>query len=79
MSILEQCISYGNGNLTNKEISQLLGVIDEQLLMILLRIYTTTISLINSNIFNDSEINNYLRLLDNLIERVFQISMARMT
>ena len=30
MSILEQCISYGNGNLIEKDISNLLGIIDEK-------------------------------------------------
>ena len=35
MSILEQCISYCNGDLTDKKISQLLGVIDQKLLITL--------------------------------------------
>ena len=32
MSILEQCISYGNENLTTDKISHLLGIIDEKVI-----------------------------------------------
>ena len=32
MSILEQCISYGNENLTTEKISHLLGIIDEKVI-----------------------------------------------
>ena len=79
MSILEQCISYGNGNLTNSEISQLLGVIDEHIVDdIISNLYNNDISNIQT-IFNDMKISNYTKLLDCLIERVFQISIAHTT
>ncbi len=79
MSILEQCISYCNGDLTDKEISNLLGIIDQTIVdNIILALYSNSYESIH-NLLENSEINNYLRLLDNLIERIFQISTARMT
>ena len=79
MSILEQCISYCNGDLTDKKISQLLGVIDQRIIdNIILALYSNSLKSIQ-DLIESSEINNYLRLLDNLIERIFQISTARMT
>ena len=46
MSILEQCISYGNGNLKDENISNLLGVIDQKL------IDDIIINLLNNSISN---------------------------
>ncbi len=77
MSILEQCISYGNGNLKYSEISQLLGIVDEKLVDdILLNLINNSISNIHSLLDNNTS-NNYYKLLDCLIERVFQISISR--
>ena len=77
MSILEQCISYGNGNLKDENISNLLGVIDQKLIDdIINNLLNNSISNIQS-IFNKIDINNYQKLLDLLIERVYQISIAR--
>ena len=79
MSILEQCISYCNGILTDKEISNLLGIIDQTIVdNIILALYSNSFESIH-DLLENSEINNYYRLLDNLIERIFQISSARMT
>lgn len=77
MSILEQCISYGNGNLIEKDISNLLGIIDEKVVdEIIVNLHQNNIVDIK-NILETKEINNYAKLLDKLIERVFQISIAR--
>ena len=79
MSILEQCISYGNGNLIEKDISNLLGIIDEKVVdEIIVNLHQNNLVDIK-NILEKKEINNYSKLLDKLIERVFQISMARAT
>ncbi len=79
MSILEQCISYENGNLTNKKISQLLGVIDEKLIDdIIASLHTNSIKKIQT-VLDKTEVNNYPKLLDCLIERIFQISLTRST
>ena len=77
MSILEQCISYGNGNLKYSEISQLLGIVDEKLVDdILLNLINNSMSNIHA-LLDDNVSNNYYKLLDSLIERVFQISISR--
>ena len=77
MSILEQCISYGNGNLIEKDISKLLGIIDEKVVdEIIVSLHQNNLVDIK-NILETKEINNYSKLLDRLIERVFQISIAR--
>ena len=73
MSILEQCISYGNGNLKYTEISQLLGIVDEKLVDdIVLNLINNSMSNIHALLDNVS--NDYYKLLDCLIERIFQIA-----
>ncbi len=77
MSILEQCISYGNGELKKAEIMDLLGVIDHSTVDdIILNLLNNSIQNINQ-ILNNSKISNYSKLLDLLIERVFQVSLSR--
>jgi DNA polymerase-3 subunit gamma/tau len=77
MSILEQCISYGNGELKQTEIIQLLGVIDHSIVDdIILNLLNNSIENINE-ILSTLEMSNYTKLLDLLIERVFQISISR--
>jgi DNA polymerase-3 subunit gamma/tau len=77
MSILEQCISYGNGELKQTEIIQLLGVIDHSNVDdIILNLLNNSIENINE-ILSPLEMSNYTKLLDLLIERVFQISISR--
>ena len=77
MSILEQCISYGNGELKQTEIIQLLGVIDHSIVDdIILNLLNNSIENINE-ILSPLEMSNYTKLLDLLIERVFQISISR--
>ena len=77
MSILEQCISYGNGELKQTEIIQLLGVIDHSIVDdIILNLLNNSIQNIN-DILSTSKISNYTKLLDLLIERVFEVSLSR--
>ena len=77
MSILEQCISYGNGELKQTEIIQLLGIIDHSIVDdIILNLLNNSIENINE-ILSTLEMSNYTKLLDLLIERVFQISISR--
>jgi DNA polymerase-3 subunit gamma/tau len=77
MSILEQCISYGNGELKQTETIQLLGVIDHSIVDdIILNLLNNSIENINE-ILSTLEMSNYTKLLDLLIERVFQISISR--
>ena len=77
MSILEQCISYGNGELKKAEIIDLLGVIDNSIVDdIILNLLNNSIQNINE-ILNNSKISNYTKLLDLLIERIFQVSLSR--
>jgi DNA polymerase-3 subunit gamma/tau len=77
MSILEQCISYGNGELKQTEIIQLLGVIDHSIVDdIILNLLNNSIENINE-ILSALEMSNYTKLLDLLIERIFQISISR--
>lgn len=79
MSILEQCISYGNGNLTVADVSNLLGIIDEEIVDdIIINLHKNSIRNIK-DILEIKEISNYSKLLDRLIERVFQISISRET
>ena len=77
MSILEQCISYDNGNLKKDSIANLLGVIDSVLIdKIILNLYKNSIADI-INILNSNNTVNFSNLLDCLIERIFQISVSR--
>ena len=77
MSILEQCISYDNGNLKKDSISNLLGIIDTVLIdKIILNLYKNSIKEIN-NILTTNDVVNYSNLLDCLIERIYQISISR--
>ena len=77
MSILEQCISYTNGNLKKDKISQLLGLIENTLIdQIIHNLYKNSISEIN-DVLKSSNISDYSKLLDCLIERIFQISISR--
>jgi len=77
MSILEQCISYDNGNLKKDSISNLLGIIDTLLVdKLILNLYRNSILDI-VNTLNASNITNYSNLLDCLIERIYQISISR--
>ena len=77
MSILEQCISYGNGELKQTEIIQLLGVIDHSIVDdIILNLLNNSIENINE-ILSALKMSNYTKLLDLLIERIFQISISR--
>ncbi len=79
MSILEQCISYGDGDLKNDEISDLLGIIDEQFVDdIIKNLHNDNISAIQ-NLLDQVDINNHHKLLDSIIERVSQISISRAT
>jgi DNA polymerase-3 subunit gamma/tau len=76
MSILEQCISYGNGELKKTETEQLLGVIDSSIVdNIIKNLLNNSIKNINE-IMKTSDISNYTKLLDMLIERVFQLSLS---
>ena len=62
-----------------RKISNMLGVIDQRIIdNIILALYSNSLKSIHY-LMESSEINNYLRLLDSLIERIFQISTARMT
>ena len=77
MSILEQCISYTNGDLKKAKISQLLGLIENTLIdQIIHNLYENSISEIN-DVLKSSNISDYSKLLDCLIERIFQISISR--
>jgi DNA polymerase-3 subunit gamma/tau len=77
MSILEQCISYGNGELKQSKIIKLLGVIDHTIVDdIIINLLNNSLQNINE-ILNNSDISNYTKLLDMLIERVFQVSLSR--
>ena len=77
MSILEQCISYDNGDLKKDSISNLLGIIDTLLLdKIIISLYKNSIQDIN-NILTSSDVVNLSNLLDCLIERIYQISISR--
>ena len=77
MSILEQCISYDNGNLKKDSISNLLGIIDNLLVdKLILGLYNNSIEEINNSL-NSSNITNFSNLLDCLIERIYQISISR--
>ncbi len=77
MSILEQCISYTNGDLKKAKISQLLGLIENTLIdEIIHNLYENSISEIN-DVLKSSNISDYSKLLDCLIERIFQISISR--
>ena len=79
MSILEQCISYGNGNLTEEDTSNLLGIVDEKIVdEIILHLHKNELRDIKY-ILETKPINNYSKLLDRLIEKVFQISVSRKT
>ncbi len=79
MSILEQCISYDNGNLKRDSIANLLGVIETKLVDdIIIGLYQNSISNI-TEIIDSSQINNFSNFLDCLIERVFQITLSRMS
>ena len=77
MSILEQCISYTNGDLKKNKISQLLGIIENAIIdEIILYLHNNSISDIN-DILKSSNIPDYSKLLDHLIERIFHISLSR--
>lgn len=77
MSILEQCISYTNGDLKKVKISQLLGLIENTLIdQIIHNLYENSISEVN-DVLKSSNIPDYSKLLDCLIERIFQISVSR--
>ncbi len=77
MSILEQCISYGNENLTTDKISNLLGIIDEKIIDEIVRnLFHKRLENI-IDILKANEINDYSKLLDYIIERIFQISVSR--
>ena len=79
MSILEQCISYGNGHLQKNQVSQLLGVVENTLIdSIIHHLHKNAISDIQ-HILNNQQITNYYKLLDSLIERIFEISIVRTT
>ena len=79
MSILEQCISYGNENLTTDKISHLLGIIDEKIIdQIIGNLFSKQLENI-IDIMKVNEINDYSKLLDNITERIFQISISRQT
>ena len=77
MSILEQCISYDNGNLKKDSISSLLGIVDSTLVeQIILSLHRNSISDI-TNLINTSEAINFPNLLDSLIEKIYEISVSR--
>ena len=77
MSILEQCISFTNGNLDNKSVSELLGLIDAQIIdMIIEHLINDEYQSLRQYL-NESNIGNYTQLLDMLIEKVVEISLAR--
>ena len=79
MSILEQCISYGNENLTTDKISHLLGIIDEKVINeIVIHLFHKRLDNI-IDIMKANEINDYSKLLDCITERIFQISISRQT
>ena len=79
MSILEQCISYGNENLTTDKISHLLGIIDEKVTNdIVMHLFHKRLDSI-IEIMKANEINDYSKLLDCITERIFQISISRQT
>ncbi len=79
MSILEQCISYANENLTTDKISHLLGIIDEKIIdeivrnLLIKRLDNIT------DLMATNEIHDYSKLLDRITERIFQISISRQT
>jgi DNA polymerase III gamma/tau subunit len=77
MSILEQCISYTNGDLKKNKISQLLGIIEVTIVDdIIQHLHDNSIIGIN-DILKSSNIPDYSKLLDLLIERIFHISLSR--
>ena len=77
MSILEQCISYTNGDLKKNKISQLLGIIEDTIVDdIIQHLHDNSIIGIN-DILKSSNIPDYSKLLDRLIERIFHISLSR--
>ncbi len=77
MSVLEQCISYTNGDLKKDKISQLLGIIESEIVdNIIHKLYDNSIADI-SDILKSSNISDYSKLLDCLIERIFQVSISR--
>ena len=79
MSILEQCISYGNENLTTDKISHLLGIIDEKVVDEIVRnLFHKRLDNI-LDVMKANEINDYSKLLDCITERIFQISISRQT
>ena len=79
MSILEQCIAYGNENLTTDKISHLLGIIDEKVINEIIRnLFHTRLDNI-LDVMKTNEINDYPKLLDCITERIFQISISRKT
>ena len=79
MSILEQCISYGNENLTSDKISHLLGIIDKKIIDEIVRnLFHKRLDNI-IDIMTANEINDYSKLLDFITERIFQISISRQT
>ena len=79
MSILEQCISYGNENLTSDKISHLLGIIDKKIIDEIVRnLFHKRLDNI-IDIMTANEINDYSKLLDCITERIFQISISRQT
>ena len=79
MSILEQCISYGNEDLTTDKISHLLGIIDEKVVNeIVIHLFHKRLDNI-IDIMQANQINDYSKLLDCITERIFQISISRQT
>ena len=79
MSILEQCIAYGNENLTTDKISHLLGIIDEKVINEIIRnLFHKRLDNI-LDVMKTNEINDYPKLLDCITERIFQISISRKT
>ena len=76
MSILEQCISYGNEDLTTDKISHLLGIIDEKVINeIVIHLFHKRLDKI-IDIMKANEINDYSKLLDCIIERIFQLNFT---
>ena len=77
MSLLEQCISFANGKLSNDNVSDMLGLVDNEVVdKIIEYLLTNDIS----NLFqfiNNSNVTDYYQLLDMLIDRIFHISLSR--
>ena len=77
MSLLEQCISFANGKLSNDNVSDMLGLVDNEVVdKIIEYLLTNDIS----NLFqfiNNSNVTDYYQLLDMLIDRTFHISLSR--